>query len=127
METGSKNYSWFSQRVERSIFEDIRWSDKFWAHMCDEDFYNMHLENVIGMKTIIAKVKYTFKEDQDWIISKKNTEINLVYQYNWIDRCSIPEWNTITSAPLEIGKIKKPRLRKAKKNTQSWQNACLGF
>lgn len=89
------------------IVEDINWKEKFWVHMWDEDFYKLHLENVIWLKTLIARVKYTLSEDQDWIISIKNKEVVLVYQYNWIDRKQISEWEEISPAPLEVWKDMK--------------------
>lgn len=84
------------------LFEDIQWSDKFYLHMSDEEFYTLHLQEVFGLKSIIARVKYTINEDQDWILSIKDKEIILVYQYNWNDIQNIPDWETILIAPLKI-------------------------
>lgn len=84
------------------LFEDIQWSDKFYLHMSDEEFYTLHLQEVFGLKSLIARVKYTLNEDQDWILSIKNKEIILVYQYNWNDIEKMPDWETISIAPLKI-------------------------
>lgn len=92
------------------IVEDINWKEKFWVYMNDEDFYKMHLQEVLGLKTLIARVKYTINEDQDGIISIKNKEVIFVYQYNLIERWTIPDWEKISPAPLEIWNIIKKEL-----------------
>ncbi len=82
--------------------EDINGNKNFWIYMCDEEFYSKHLAEVLWLKSLIARVKYTFNEDQDWNISKIRKEIILVYKYNQIELIKIPVWEEITPAPLEI-------------------------
>lgn len=93
------------------IVEDINWKEKFWVHMCDKVFYDFHLANVIWLKTLIARVKYTLNEDQDWIISIKNKEIIIVYKYNWNKLNEIPIWEKITSWPFKIWKDMKEKFK----------------
>jgi hypothetical protein len=72
------------------VVEDPTRKEKFSIHMSDEDFYTMHLADVIGLKTLIARVKYTIDEDEDGNIFIKNKEIVLVYRFNDTKRHSLP-------------------------------------
>lgn len=88
------------------IVEDPNKKEKFSLHMSDEGFYKLYLENIIWLKTLIARVRYVIEEDNEWNIYIKNKEIILVYKYNNTNYNDLPEWEDIYPAPLDFWYIK---------------------
>lgn len=101
------------------IVEDSNKKEKFGIHMADEKFYEMHLENVIWLKTLIARVKYTIDEDDEGRVFVKNKEIIVVYKYNNIERFSTPKNEPIVPAPLDFWYIKDDEYTFISKTTRS--------
>lgn len=84
--------------------EDFNQKQKFGVYMMDETFYNLHFENIFGLKTITARVKYTAKKDSNGLISfpAKNKEIIAVYGYNQVERIPLPINENIEPAPFKF-------------------------
>lgn len=80
--------------------EDENKQEKFGVYMADEDFYQIHLEKIFGLKTLTARVRYTLEENESEERVMKKKEIVLVYAYNGIQRFPIPEGETIEPAPF---------------------------
>ena len=88
------------------MVQDINGKYKFGAHMCDEEFYDSHLKNVLGLKNLLVKMRYTLHENQTGKQIIKNKEIVTVYRYNETDRIDLPKDAVIEPAPLEIWNTK---------------------
>lgn len=93
--------------------EDVKRKEKFGVYMSDESFYELHFENIIGLTSLIARVRYTFDIVNGIPIVQKK-EIIAVYSYNKIERIPLPKSEKIETAPFILTEEEKDDLLKEK-------------
>jgi len=110
----------FIQPVNEREHKDLSWQvedfnqkKKFGVCMADEGFYELHFENIFGLKSLVARVRYTVQEDENGILtfSQRNKEIVTVYSYNGIERVPLPEKEAIEPAPFQFDKTDGPGVK----------------
>jgi len=85
--------------------KDEKLKRRFQAYMKDEAFYDFFLWASIYLKTLLVKVRYSFKKDENGVIGMWRKEILNVYSYNDIEFMKFPHDAVIESAPLGMEMI----------------------
>lgn len=76
-------------------FEDEISKNQVNFKMKDKSFYDFYLQEVFGLRKIIARVRYDIEEYENGEKEIKDKEIIAVYKYNDIERIPIPEHEKI--------------------------------
>lgn len=83
-------------------FKDEKLKRRFQAYMKDEAFYEFFLWESIYLKTLLVKVRYFFKKDENGVVCMGKKEVLNVYSYNDTEFTKFPDDAKIETAPLGI-------------------------
>ena len=86
-------------RRVKDILDRDEAKKSFDVYMQDEEFYNNFLENPFVIDTLLVKMRYDLKRDENWEIKVDKKKIIKVYKYNNTEIYPLPTNADITPAP----------------------------
>ena len=105
-------------RKVKDILDEEEERKSFDVYMKDEEFYLWFLKNPYAIKTIIVKMKYYLKRQEDWEIKVDKKEVVKVYKVDDRDISPLPPNAVITPAP----RFPEQNLEKTRKDNQKQQS-----
>jgi hypothetical protein len=77
-------------------------SKRFSVYMKDDGFYELYLSQLFSLKTLLVKVRYIIKRNEDWDLQVIRKEIISVYKYNNTQLFPLPQGVEISRAEWQI-------------------------
>lgn len=90
----------------------------FDVYMQDDEFYGNFLENPFVIDTLLVKMRYHLKRDENWRIKIDKKKITKVYKFNDTQICQLPINATIIPAP----RFPEQNLEELRNNIQRQQS-----